>query len=324
MSVFDFIGLETYLADEMITDINYNGRDLWCDHLEKGRFVEENYLNAEHFMQLCLRFANQVNKQFNSLHPVLEADYEDLRVSFIHPSVAGFLSISIRKVSQAMRLNETMMISSRYCTKSCLKLLSFCVRGHLNVMISGLPGSGKTELLKFLTQYIPAGERVLTIEDNYEIHYRYLHPHKDAVSLRVNEHLNYDEAIYASLRQRPNWVLFSEVRGEEVVGLLKVVAMGTYLISTIHARSAWEIAQRMTMLMPNYFQSQNDLLNRVISHLDIGIHLDIRHDEQGIHRYIREIVAYHPEPVLLYHFQDKRSITVIPAFLRQQARGDVL
>lgn len=319
---FTFVGLENYIEDELITDINYNGRDLWCDHLKKGRFSVQSFMNEDHFLKLCMRFANYVNKPFNALNPILEADYEYLRVSMIHPHIANHLSLSIRKVTPKIRMDEKSMIDEKYISKDGLKFLKYCVKSHLNIMISGLPGSGKTELLKFLTQFVDDKSRAITIEDNYEINYDQLHPFKDSVTLRVNERFNYDEAIKCCMRQKPNWILVSETRGEEVVDLLKCVATGSHLISTIHARSAHEIPRRMALMMPQVFHSQQDIESQVMEHIDIGIHIDLKIDqEEGIKRYIREIVAYNQSEIeLIYNFKTKRSIKTIPKTLKDRGR----
>lgn len=319
---FEFLGLEEFIANPNITDINYNGRDLWCDHLEKGRLVYSRYLTPEHFLMLCSRFANYVNRQFNALNPVLEADYGLLRVSMLHPHISSNLSLSIRKVSEVSRMNEQKIIEDKYISKQGLKFLKYAIESRLNIMISGLPGCGKTELLKFLTNYIDEKERVITIEDNYEINYGLLHPHKDSVSLRVDERFGYDDAIKCCLRQKPNWILVSETRGEEVVEMLRSVATGSHLISTIHARSAHEIPKRMALMMPQTFHNNSSIYEQVIEHIDVGIHIDLKVDEEaGIFRYIREIVAYTNDEVEeLYHFKNKRSIKTIPKEFKERGK----
>lgn len=316
---FEFSGLESLLQDDMITDINYNGQDLWCDHLKKGRIVYENFLTPQHFMNMCARFSNAVNAQFNTLSPVVESDYGLLRISMIHPSVSGRISLSIRKALATLRMSEKSMLNDRYITESGLRLLRYCVASRANIMISGLPGSGKTELTKFLTRFIPETERVITIEDSYELNYQTLHPHRDCISLKVSEHFSYNQAIRSSLRQRPNWLLVSEVRGEEVLALLQSVATGTHLISTIHARSAQEIPQRMALLVPDMNLSSETMHVKIVQHLDIGIHLDLKVLDTGIHRYVAEIVGYaEGKTVVLYHHLHKKAIRTIPAFLKEK------
>lgn len=313
--------IQEFINDQNITDINYNGKDLWVDHLLKGRILYENFSKYEIFLNLCVRFSNTVNLPFNHHNPLLESDFNDLRISILHPSVSGRLSLSIRKTPSIMRITEDSIIKDKYVSKSGLKFLKYIVQSRCNIMISGMPGAGKTELLKFLTSYIPDYERVISIEDSYEVRYQDLHPNRDCVSLKVNERFDYADAIKASLRQRPNWILVSEIRGAEVKDLLSSIATGTHLISTIHAKDAFEIPNRMLNMIPNIDLSSKQVLEQLNDVLDIGIHIDIHVSDVGIHRYIREIICFGLEgPNLIYHYQKQKQVKSLPDKIKERAK----
>lgn len=317
---FIFDGLETYVEDELITDINFNGKDLWLDHLKKGRLVLDNFIHASAMTTLCVRFSNLVNQPFNHHNPIVEADYKDLRISIIHPSVSGRLSLSIRKTPSVMRLSDDSISKTNYMSASALKFLKYCVRSRCNIMVSGLPGSGKTELVKYLTSFISDDERVISIEDSYELRYQQLHPHRDCVSLKVNDRFDYDDALKASLRQRPNWILVSEIRGKEVRNLLNSVSTGTYLLSTIHAKTAREIPLRMLYMMDQVDLASKVVLDRLYDAIDVGVHIDLRIDEEGIHRYVREIMHFDEgEAHEIYHYKKKRLVRSIPEVVKERA-----
>lgn len=318
---FSFDVIQEFINDQNITDINYNGKDLWIDHLHKGRIFYESFSEYEIFINLCIRFSNTVNLPFNHHHPLLESDFNDLRISMIHPSVSGRLSLSIRKTPSIMRINETGIIKNKYISKSGLKFLKYIVQSRCNIMISGMPGAGKTELLKFLTSYIPDYERVISIEDSYEVRYQELHPNRDCVTLKINERFNYEDAIKASLRQRPNWILVSEIRGREVKDLLSSIATGTHLISTIHAKDAYEIPNRMLNMIPNIDLSSKQVLSHLHDVLDIGIHIDVQVSDMGIKRFIREIICYEgKEPTLVYHYQSQKQVKTLPDKIKSRAQ----
>lgn len=293
MMTFDFRSLTPYIEDDMITDINYNGRELWLDHLQKGRFVDESFIMNESIEKFCYRFANYANVPFNVANPIVESESESIRISIIHESVAksGY-SVSIRKTPAVLRLKRSDMTKKNYASSELLDLLEQLVKGHCNILVCGLPGAGKTELVKYLTTFIPSCERVITIEDTLEIHYANINTHKDSVELKVNPHFTYVDAIKASLRQRPNWLLLSEVRSHEVVQLLEAVSTGAKLISTIHADTAANIPSRLLHMFPGVELSNTMILESIYESIDIGIHVCSTIDDSGITRRISEVIYY--------------------------------
>lgn len=306
---FPFNIFEPYISDEEVTDINYNGKDLWIDHLINGRFMIEDFMLEHDVLHACQRFSNIVNQHFNLQVPILESDFNDLRISVLHPSISGRLSVSIRKTPTVMRLNEKKIIDEDYMSQDCLDYLKDAVMNHKNIMVSGLPGAGKTELVKFLTSYIETKERVISIEDSRELHYGELHPERDSVSLKVNESFTYELAIKASMRQRPNWILLSEVRGKEVEDLLKSISTGTHLLSTIHAKSAKEIPLRMLYMMENIDKSSDGFLSQLYDAIDIGVHVLRQETETRVKRFVKEVVEFKDGRAIdIYHYEKKRDI----------------
>lgn len=289
----DFGRLEKYVQDDQITDINFNGHHLWIDHLIKGRFLVADFQDSGFVDQLCSRIANMANLPFNASNCVVETETNELRISIIHHSVsASGNSLSIRKTPAVQRLNDKLLIKQKYAPSAVLKMLKNCVKKKQNLIISGLPGVGKTEFLKYLTQNISPSERVITIEDTLEIRYGFIHEKNDCVMLKVSDHFTYDDAIKASLRQRPDWMLLSEVRGSEVKSLMQCISSGTKLISTIHAPCARQIPQRIMQIYPNNGTSDENLRKMIYDTVDIGVHLESFSDTKGIHRFIREIVSF--------------------------------
>jgi pilus assembly protein CpaF len=291
---FDFGVLQSYIDDPMITDINYNGHQCWVDHLERGRYPIEPFQAHEFMQSLVYKIANYVNLPFNATSPVLEAETKELRISMVHHSVArGGISISLRKTPSVSRLHDPKTGIHTYAPDWVIRYLQEAVIARKNIIISGLPGSGKTEMVKYLMESISPTQRVITIEDSLELRYGDMYPHKDNVMLKVQEHFSYEMAIKTSLRQRPDWICVSEVRGNEILYLLQSVSTGTSLISTIHAESAYAIPYRMMLMMPG-IQLTNASLNTLLHDaIDLGVHLELIHDQKGIHRKIREVVTYH-------------------------------
>lgn len=243
------------VRNDRITDINWNGRQLWIDHLDRGRYCSNILLEAAFIQQFTSHISNVVSLNFNKHTPLLEAEANGLRISIIHESYArSGRSISIRKSPPIKRLYDEMMIQEQYCTKEMLDFLKNCVKAHMNIVICGQVGSGKTELLKYLTQFIPGNERVITIEDTLEIHYSTIYPDKDGIEIKVDpERFSYTQAIKASLRQLPNWILLSESRGDEVRYLMESLTTGHYCMTTIHTDDVRKIPERIrNMIRDSY------------------------------------------------------------------------
>ena len=147
----------------------------------------------------------------------------------------------------------------------------------------------KTELLKYLTQYIPATERAITIEDVLEIHYQKINPNKDCVEMKVAENFTYTEAIKACLRQLPNWIILSEARSTEVRYLLESLSTGASGLTTLHTDDVRNIPDRIKSMAGG----KEDLLrieNDTYRYVDVGILVKSKRDEDGcIHRFIDQI-----------------------------------
>lgn len=313
---FDFEFLHDYIVDEKITDINFNGKTLWVDHLEKGRYQEILNITDEIIEKFCYKLANQTNKQFNNTYPILESETDDLRISVIHKSIAASgYSISIRKTPPVMRLNKQLLIRQNYASGQLINYLKELVEKRNNIVVSGLPGVGKTELVKFLTTHIAPNQRVITIEDSLEIRYSKLHPNKDGLMLKVNSNLDYRQAIKACLRQRPDWLLLSEVRGVEVVELLQAVSTGANLISTIHADNAKVIPKRILHMFPGNEITNDKLLFNIHESIDYGIHIKSIIDETGIKRYIDQVCQFYVKEDM-YH--TKNIYTFKSGFIKEK------
>jgi pilus assembly protein CpaF len=290
--MFDYTVLSPYINDALITDINYNGEDLWCDHLKKGRYKIQGFSFHHQMQQLAYRFANHVNQTFNPKTPLVEAQYDGMRWSMIHESIASKLSISIRKTPMIARLSTKSMVKESYAPIHVIEYLINAVKDRKNILVSGLPGAGKTELIKFLTSAITPYERIITIEDTLEMHVRSLYPHLDCVSMKVNDQFTYQDAIKAALRQRPDWILVSEVRSKEVYYLLQSMSTGTHCLSTLHAPNASLIPQRLIHMIPGHDLSYEQMLALIHDAVDIGVHIQSIITKKGITRFIKEVVLF--------------------------------
>jgi len=296
------------IKDDNITDINYS-QGLWVNDLNRGRYhVPEICLDENFIQQFYTRISNLMNVQFNKNNPLLEAETDCLRISILHDSVTNTgVSISIRKTPAVRRISRESILDTGYCPKMLDNFMINAIRSHCTVIVGALPGVGKTEYVKYLTSYIPAYERVYTIEDNLELRYSAINPGKDCVEIKIGDNFGYADALKASKRQLPTWVLLAEARGTEVKYLLENISAGVHCLTTIHVDDVTKVPDRLR----NMGQDINE--NDVYSFIDIAVQLEsvVRNNEK-ITRKISQVMCFsrcdgHNEKVLIY--DDGRFLT---------------
>lgn len=282
--------LLTYIKDNDITDITWNGKTLWLDHLEKGRYKADISLNQQFINTFATRIGNLVNRNFNSSEPLLEAETDELRISFIHSSVTNTsTSIAIRKTPAVRRLTEEKMLDAGYADKLMIEFLEALIKGHCSVIVTGDVGSGKTELVKYLTKFIPENERTISVEDNFELRLSGINPNLDCVELKATETFDYRQCIKASLRQLCKWLLLSEARSREVASLLEAASTGCVCLTTIHSDDVRKIPDRIqNMIGVDGLEKTNDIYN----FFDVGIKVRVNKDENGIQRNLEQLCIY--------------------------------
>jgi len=240
-----------YVSDDNITDADFNGTDLWItDSSGRREQVVDHGITPDFVRAFSQRVANKVSKPFNKMNPLLEAETSTLRISILHESAAvSGRTICLRKSLPTVRMTPKSIVEDAYMPREVMNLLVNCIRARMNVVIVGDPGSGKTELAKFLTQFIPNDQRVITIEDSPEWHYREINPGHDVVEMRVDPEFSYSDAIKTCLRQNPKWIALSEARGEEAKWLLTSWSTGVNGVTTIHTDDIRKIPARLIAMM---------------------------------------------------------------------------
>lgn len=292
----NFGKLLPYIRDIEVTDINWNGQDLWIDDVSRGRYNAGIKLEKEFIDAFCIRVANVVSRTFNKYYPKLEAETDDLRITILHSSRSDTGTIiSIRKTPMVKRISFAKSIKEDYyCPEKIANLLSNSVKAKMNIVIGGLPGVGKTELIKYLTNYIFPRDRVITIEDTREIHYSKINPGKDCVEMKVDDVIfTYTDAIKTCMRLLPQWILLSEARSKEVQYLLESVSTGAKCITTIHTDDMRKVPKRVVNMLGDL---DNSALaeSMAYTYFDLGILVDKRQDPATgkISRFIAQVVMY--------------------------------
>jgi len=247
--------LEPLLADGAISDILVNGsQKIFVERRGKLEATGARFDDDAHLMRIIDRIVSRVGRRVDESSPMVDARLPDgSRVNAIIPplSLDGPI-LSIRRFGRE-RLNAQSLITYGSVSQQMLELLEGCVKGKLNIMISGGTGAGKTTFLNILSGFIPSSERIVTIEDAAELQLRQEHvvrletrpPNiegKGAVRPR--------QLVVNALRMRPDRIVVGEVRADEAVDMLQAMNTGHEgSLTTVHANTPRDALSRLETMV---------------------------------------------------------------------------
>ncbi len=292
-SSIEFGPLKKYLDDDDITDISYsNGGQLWLKSLDKGVYrADQQDVNNALVEKIAFQCSNVMGKTFNMAHPFLDSESAELRMNFVHDSIArNGIAAVFRKTPAKIRLEKNKLINEKYVTLSIHDFLINCVKGHCNIIVCGETGSGKTELVKYLASHTAENEKIITIEDTLELHLDRIFPTRDIVAMKTNNIASYSDVLVTCMRQNPKWILLSEVRSAEAVTAVRnSISSGHNILSTIHADKAESIPHRMYSLLESNIDV-DQFLKTIYRYVQIGVFVRGRYDPK-VKRFVREIAG---------------------------------
>ena len=290
-SQVDFGELQKYLDNDDVTDISYsNNGQLWLKTLSKGIYrVEDSTVDNAFIEKLAFQCANTMGRSFNMAHPFLDAESAELRLNFVHDSIArNGIAVVLRKTPAKIRLQKEKILNEKYITLDIHDFLLKCVLGHCNMIVCGETGSGKTEFVKYLASHTKEDEKLITIEDTLELHLDRIFPHRDIVAMKTNNIASYSDVLVTCMRQNPKWILLSEVRSAEaVMAVRNSISSGHFILSTIHAEKAESIPNRMYGLLETN-QDIDQFLKSIYRYIQIGICIK-GYQDKTTKRFVREI-----------------------------------
>jgi len=247
--------LEDLLANEDITEIMINGpRQIYVEQRGKLSLSPVTFESNDQLMQVIDRIVSSIGRRVDESSPMVDARLKDgSRVNVIIPPLAlRGATMTIRKFAkEALQIEDLIKFGS--ITEEMAKLLRACVRGRLNVLVSGGTGSGKTTTLNILSSFIPEGERIVTIEDAAE-----LQLHQDHVVTLETRPANVEgrgrvgirELVINSLRMRPDRIVVGECRGGEALDMLQAMNTGhDGSLTTLHANNPREAIGRLETMV---------------------------------------------------------------------------
>ena len=299
--------LDPLLADGTITEVMCNAYDeIWIERNGQIEPVDVSFSDEAAYRQVIEKIVSAVGRRIDESSPMVDARLPDgSRVNAIVPPLAfRGPALTIRKFS-ADPYTVQDLIGFGTLTLPIAEVMEACVRGKLNIIVSGGSGSGKTTLLNVLSNFIPNNERVVTIEDSAEL--KLNQPNMGRLEARTPNYegkgsVTIRDLVRNALRMRPDRIIVGESRGPEAIDMLQAMNTGhDGSLTTIHANSPQDVLYRLeTMVTMSGFDLPLVAIRRQIaSAVNVVIHVSRLAD--GNRRVIKvsEVLGMHQSEIIL-------------------------
>ncbi|HZR96686.1 MAG TPA: CpaF family protein [Gaiellaceae bacterium] len=247
--------LEPFLRDDSVTEVMVNAHDkIYIERSGRLERTPAAFVDNAHLMRIIDKIVSQVGRRVDESSPMVDARLPDgSRVNAIIPPLAlRGPTVTIRKFSRdPYTMND--LIGFGTITGKAAQFLSACVRGKLNILISGGTGTGKTTTLNALSAFVPHDERIVTIEDAAELQLQQEHVivlESRPPNIEGQGEVRIRELVRNALRMRPDRIIVGEVRGAETLDMLQAMNTGHEgSLTTIHANSPRDALSRLETLV---------------------------------------------------------------------------
>lgn len=293
--------LSSLIKDEDITDISFNGKDIFFQHNLKGRnkFVSEyTYADCVDFIR---HISNLCETQFSFSEPILDITISNYRINAVHSSIGRkyddkVISFSIRIASKVNRV----MNDNGFMSKEIANFIENILIEKNSIVIGGTTGCGKTELQKYLIQKMANNTRIIVIDNVQELDLVSPINDIDFTCWKSDESrhlLSNDNLIKNALRSNPDWLIIAESRGKEMKSILDSAMSGHPIITTIHCNSIEQMPSRITRMIQlnNTSESYDRILCDVVNTFRYFIFLEKTTDNGQVRRFISKIGVFYSE-----------------------------
>ncbi len=247
--------LEPFLRDETVTELMVNGpHKIYIERRGKLTITNAQFVDDSHLLRIIDKIISRIGRRVDEASPMVDARLPDgSRVNAIIPPLAvKGPTLTIRKFRKdPFQMQD--LIKFGTLTPKAGQFLEACVRGKLNVLISGGTGSGKTTTLNVLSAAIPDGERIITVEDAAELQLAQEHVitlETRPANIEGKGQVTIRDLVRNTLRMRPDRIIVGECRGPETVDMLQAMNTGhDGSLTTIHANTPRDAMSRVETLV---------------------------------------------------------------------------
>ena len=299
--------LDPLLADPTVTEIMCNGFDeIWVERSGRIESTEAAFGDDAHYRRVIERIVAGVGRRIDESSPMVDARLPDgSRVNAIIPPLAIHGAVlTVRKFSRDPYTSKD-LVNFGTLTLDLATVLEACVRGKLNVLVSGGTGTGKTTNLNVLSAFVPEGERIITIEDSAELQLQ--QPHVVNLEARpcnaegVGE-VRIRDLVRNALRMRPDRIIVGEVRGGEALDMLQAMNTGHEgSMTTVHANSPRDALSRIEtmVLLAGFDLPVRAIREQIASAINLIMHLDRLPDGRRVCTSVTEVQGLEGDTILL-------------------------
>jgi pilus assembly protein CpaF len=247
--------LEPFLRDDSVTEVMVNAFDrIYVERHGKLERTQAAFADNAHLLRIIDKIVSQVGRRVDESSPMVDARLPDgSRVNAIIPPLAlRGPTVTIRKFARDPYTMSD-LIGFGTITGKAAQFVAACVRGKLNILISGGTGTGKTTTLNALSAFVPGDERIVTIEDAAELQLQQEHVivlESRPPNIEGQGEVRIRELVRNALRMRPDRIIVGEVRGAETLDMLQEMNTGHEgSLTTIHANSSRDALSRLETLV---------------------------------------------------------------------------
>ncbi len=314
--IIAFGPITSLLEDPSVTEVMVNGPDkIFVERFGKIEKSDKVFRNNQHVLHTIDKIVAPIGRRVDESSPMVDARLPDgSRVNIIIPPLAiKGPTITIRKFSaDPYGLEDLITFGS--LNMSMAKFLRACVRGRLNIIVSGGTGSGKTTLMNVISGFISHDERIVTIEDAAEMQLQQEHVvtlESRTANIEGKGKISIRDLVINSLRMRPDRIIVGEVRSGEALDMLQAMNTGhDGSITTVHANTPRDALSRLEtmVLMSGMDLPTRAIREQVSSAIDLIIQISRFNDGTRKVTKITEVVGMENDTITLqdvFHFNQE-------------------
>ncbi len=306
--------LNPLLSAEGLTDISYNGSNIYYVTNKEGRKRSEIEVNNDEVGTFLRQLANTTERQFSYLNPILDVSFGSYRLNAVNTSLARNKNQKVYTFSLRIEHSGCLIDdNSDFMDDESRKIINELLNNDESIIIGGLTGSGKTEFEKYCLYHMKKDSRVIVIDNIEELDMLEI-PSLDLNTWLVNEQspkaASFSLLIKNALRNNPDYIVVSEARGEEMLDALTSAMSGHPILTTIHAKDVNAMPDRVARLamMGNSNLKKEELMDDIAHHLRYYVYIEKEMNEgMGVKRCLKSI-----------SYLDEKSLKLVSLYERKK------